>query len=63
MQFLFTGSAARVYPDVMVEGRVLVAVPGDKRRFDGEPPGDGLWVEYVPPKQTPAKPDKASKES
>lgn len=58
MQFLFIGQGERVYPEVVIEGKVLIAHPGDRRRFDGEPPRDGLWVEDPAPK--PSKPDTAA---
>jgi hypothetical protein len=55
LRYQFIGQSERFYPAVFVDGRSLIANPGDKHEFD-EPPSDGLWVKVADPK--PAKPGK-----
>ena len=42
-QFTYNGSGERVYPDVTVDGAVLVAQAGQSYNLDAAP-DDGLWV-------------------
>ena len=50
-QFTYNGPGERVYPDVIVNGAVLVAESGKTYDLDAEP-SDGLWVSV----QAPQKP-------
>jgi len=60
LKFQFIGYDERTYPQLVIDGAVLVARPGEKREFE-IPPSDGLWVEVVPPKDL--KPPKGAKEN
>ena len=51
-QFTYTGPAERVYPDVTVDGAVLVARAGQTYDLDAIP-ADGLWVAVSPAPQAP----------
>ncbi len=58
MKYQFIGQSERTYPNIVIDGRVLVAQPGERREFD-RPPSDGLWVGVT----VPAKPAKPAKEN
>ena len=51
-QFTYNGSGERVYPDVMVNGAVLVAQTGKSYDLDAAP-DDGLWVAVSTTPQAP----------
>lgn len=46
--FKFFGPGERTYPDILVDGRVLVADPGESYELD-EAPADGLWIQVAKP--------------
>lgn len=54
MQFKYIGPDVRTYPGVMVDGRVLIAEPGDVRELD-EAPNDGNWVAVEPEQKSDKK--------
>jgi hypothetical protein len=41
--FTFTDSQERVYPDIIIDGVVLVAEPGQSYALSADP-GDGRWA-------------------
>jgi hypothetical protein len=55
-KFQFNGSQTMIYPDILVNGEVLVVNPGDVVDLDTAP--DGLWASQSAPKapSAPATP-------
>ena len=48
MTFTFTDSQERTYPDILVDGAVLVAEPGQSYDLDADP-ADGRWTTSASP--------------
>ena len=51
--FTFTDSEVRVYPNILVDGAVLVAEPGQSYALDADP-ADGRWT--AAPQSAPVAP-------
>jgi hypothetical protein len=52
MTFTFTDSQERTYPDIIVNGAVLVAEPGQSYDLDADP-ADGRWATSASPVEAP----------
>jgi len=52
MTFTFTDSQERTYPDIIVNGAVLVAEPGQSYDLDADP-ADGRWANSASPVKAP----------
>ena len=52
MTFTFTDRQERTYPDILVDGVVLVAEPGQSYSLDAAP-ADGRWTTSASPVQAP----------
>lgn len=54
--FIYTDSQERIYPNIIVDGAVLVASPGQSYALDADP-GDGRWESAVTPPVAPVAPE------
>jgi hypothetical protein len=50
--FTFTDSEERIYPNIILDGAVLVAQPGQSYDLDADP-GDGRWSAQAAPAPAP----------